>query len=130
MAVNKATLAANFASNTPNDPRVHQSRSRVVKQSVAIAATDNDGDVFLVAPVHSSWCIDAIAILNDAITDGTDYDVGLHEIAGTVVAVGDGDNDVPMLRAAGLGVAATWVWVDDGPVITVGGGQGGVSGRF
>lgn len=32
--------------------------------------------------------------------------------------------------AAGLGIAATWTWVDDGPTVTVGGGQVGVSGRF
>ena len=126
MAVNKATLAANFASNTPNDPRVHQSRSRVVKQSVAIAATDNDGDVFLVAPVHSSWCIDSIAVLNDAITGGTDYDVGLYEIAETVV---DADAyasgvDMSSARTAPLDVAfeardvanvQNAVWQDAGP---------------
>lgn len=32
--------------------------------------------------------------------------------------------------AAGLGVAATWAWMDDGPAIGVGAGQVGVSGRF
>lgn len=32
--------------------------------------------------------------------------------------------------AAGLGAAATWAWVDEGPAITVGAGQVGVSGRF
>lgn len=47
----------------------------------AIAAGDDDGSVYRVCRVHSSWVIDEIIRKNDAITGASDYDLGLYDIA-------------------------------------------------
>ena len=49
--------------------------------TVEIAAADCANSVFRMVRVHSSWRICNIIRYNDAITSGTDYDVGLYETA-------------------------------------------------
>lgn len=44
-----------------------------------VAAADDDTSVYRFVRVSSGARISSIEILNDAITGGTDYDVGLHE---------------------------------------------------
>jgi hypothetical protein len=51
--------------------------------TVEIAAADDANSVYRVGRVHSSWRISNIIRYNDAITSGTDYDVGLYDIAAT-----------------------------------------------
>ena len=56
----------------------------VVKEQVGtveIAAADDANSVYRVGRVHSSWRISNIIRYNDAITSGTDYDVGLYDVA-------------------------------------------------
>ena len=49
--------------------------------TVEIAAADCAASVYRMVRVHSSWRISDIKRFNDAITSGTDYDVGLYETA-------------------------------------------------
>lgn len=55
--------------------------------TVEIAAADDDTSVYRVGRVHTSWRISNILRYNDAITTGTDYDVGLYDIAANGGAV-------------------------------------------
>lgn len=47
--------------------------------TVEISAADDANSVYRVGRVHSSWRISEIIRYNDAITSGTDYDVGLYD---------------------------------------------------
>lgn len=63
---------------------------RSIVGTVEIAAADDDTSVYRICRVHSSWCIQSIRAFCDAITGGTDYDVGLYQTAengGAVVLV-------------------------------------------
>jgi len=55
--------------------------------TVEIAAADDASSVYRVGRVHSSWRISNIIRYNDAITSGTDYDVGLYDTAAAGGAV-------------------------------------------
>lgn len=59
--------------------------------TVEVAAADDDTSTFRMVRVHSSWVIDSIKVFNDALTSGTSYDVGLHDIAAAGGAVVDAD---------------------------------------
>jgi len=80
------------------DRRTSHGRVRKKVATVEVAAADDDGSVYRLARLHSSWNVHAIWIHNDAITGGTGYDVGLYE-PGDGAAV---DDDV---YAATLGMA-------------------------
>ena len=47
--------------------------------TVEIAAADDNNSVYRVGRVHSSWRISDIIRYNDAITSGSDFDVGLYD---------------------------------------------------
>lgn len=51
--------------------------------TVEIAAADDNNSVYRVGTVHSSWRISDIIRYNDAIASGSDFDVGLYDIAET-----------------------------------------------
>lgn len=55
-------------------------RLRQIVGSVEVAAGDDNGSVYRLARVWSGWRIASVRLFNDAITDGTAYDLG---IAGT-----------------------------------------------
>lgn len=54
---------------------------REARGTVEIAAADCATSVYRMVRVHSSWLISEIKRFNDAITSGTDYDVGLYQTA-------------------------------------------------
>lgn len=64
---------------------------RRVSETVAIAAADDDTSTYRFFRVHSSWSILSLKIVNEAITGGTDYDLGLYSTAGAGGAVVDAD---------------------------------------
>ena len=64
-------------------------RKRVA--TVEVAAADDDGSVYRLFRVHSSWSIHSIKRLCDAVTGGTAYDVGLYETADNGGAAVDDD---------------------------------------
>lgn len=66
-------------------PLTFGGRLRSIVSVTDVAAADADNDVFHVTPVYSSWRIDGIPVKCDAITSGTDYNLGLYTTAGVDV---------------------------------------------
>lgn len=83
------TSIDNFEGNAKfNNKQLYLSRCKEIVEVLEVVAADSDGDVLLVCPIHSSWRIVDIMVMNDAITSGTDYDIGIHKTTaegGTVV---------------------------------------------
>lgn len=63
-----------------SDVSINGGRKRFATAQVAIDSTDDDGSVFFLLPVHSSWVITSIKVFNDAITSGTDFNLGLYNV--------------------------------------------------
>lgn len=59
--------------------------------NVAVAAADDDTSVYRVTRLRSSDIIPSIQVMNDAITSGTDYDLGIYQTAANGGAVVDAD---------------------------------------
>ena len=89
MATLYSTEATNHKSvaNTKNPTTATEGNLRVSSSTYAVAAADNDGDIIHMLPVHSSWSIKSIRVMNDAITSGTSYDLGLYSTAATPAVV-------------------------------------------
>lgn len=108
----KSTIVTN-ADATPRvktDALLAGGRLRSQAATVEVAAGDDDTSVFRMFRVHSSWRIHGLTLLNDAITGGTSYDVGLYDIADADGAVLDADAfaaavDLSSARVAPLDVA-------------------------
>lgn len=75
------------ATNTKNPTTATEGSARISSATIAVAAADDDGSLYYVLPVRSSWSIKHIWVYNDAITSGTDYDVGLYSTASTPASV-------------------------------------------
>ena len=87
MATNYSTLATNFrGKTTKNAVTAMEGNLKMISATVSVAAADNDGDIYHMIPVRSNWSIKHIWVMNDAITNGTDYDIGLYSTAATPVA--------------------------------------------
>lgn len=89
MATNYSSIATNHKSGigTKNPTTATEGTMKSSTVTVAIAAADNDGDIWHVLPVFSSWSIKHIWVYNDAITSGTSYDIGLYTTAATPAVV-------------------------------------------
>lgn len=107
----KATIVSNgdAAPRTMNPPYLFHGRVREQIGLVEILAADDNDSVYRVARVHSSWRLTDLQHKNDAITCGSDYNVGLHQTLENGGAAAD-DN----LFADAISLAsASAVWVDD-----------------
>jgi hypothetical protein len=89
MATNYSAVATNHKSGvgTKNPTTATEGTLKSSSMTISIAAADNDGDIYHVLPVFSSWSIKHIWVWNDAITSGTSYDIGLYTTAATPVVV-------------------------------------------
>lgn len=89
MATNYSTEATNHKSvtGTKNPTTATEGNLRCSSVTISIAAADADGDIYHMLPVFSSWSIKSIWVLNDAITSGTSYDIGLYTSASTPAVV-------------------------------------------
>lgn len=103
-----ATKKSNIITNLDADPRVMNATSlsggRVygAVATIEVAAADNNADVLRMFRVHSSWIVPMILTWNDAITSGTQYDLGLYQIPAYGSAVLDADcwaNNTTMVSA-------------------------------
>lgn len=56
---------------------------RVKFPTIEVAAADDAGSVYRMCRVHSSWNVNSLRVYCDSITTGTDYDLGLYDIAET-----------------------------------------------
>ena len=81
---------ANSSVQTLNNQALTQARVYVAVATVAVASGDDDGSVYRMIRVHSSWRILSAQYLGDAFTAGTVWHLGLYQTAangGAVVAV-------------------------------------------
>jgi|DEB0MinimDraft_3_1074331.scaffolds.fasta_scaffold19566_2 hypothetical protein len=91
--VNTKSSAISNADASPavlNSPRVVGGFLRESVGTVEVAAGDDDGSVFRFVRVPSNARISTVEYANDAITAGTDYDLGVYDTAdagGAVVSV-------------------------------------------
>ena len=91
--VNTKSTAISNADASPavlNNPRVVNGFLRESVGTVEVAAGDDDTSVFRFVRVPSNARISTVEIACDAITGGTDYDVGVYDTAaagGAVVSV-------------------------------------------
>jgi hypothetical protein len=69
------------SSPTFANPLTFGGRIRSIVSVTDVAAADSDADVFHVCPVYSSWRLDSIRVKCDAITSGSDYNLGLYTTA-------------------------------------------------
>lgn len=85
----KCTTVTNLDATpaTLNDKRLMGGILKEQVGTVEIAAADDNNSVYRVGRVHSSWRISDIIRFNDAITSGTDFDVGLYDTAANGGAV-------------------------------------------
>lgn len=79
--VNSNIAAGTFANATYN------SRTKKIIQTFEIAAADDDGSVYRIAKINSNEVLLSATIMCDAITGGTDFDLGIYKPT-TVAAVG------------------------------------------
>lgn len=76
--------------------------------TVEIAAADDNGSVYRLGRVHSSWRISEMTLFNDAITSGAVFDVGLYRTAADGGAVVDANafaDNISLTSASLTGVA-------------------------
>lgn len=110
-----ANTKATIVSNADADPRVMNPpvffHGRVREQIgiAEIAAADDTASKYRVGRVHSSWRICGIFRKNDAITCGSDYNVGLYDTAEN----GAGDVDENLFADAISLATESKVPVDD-----------------
>ena len=87
MATQYSGIATVFRGKTSKSPVTEmEGNLKMISETFSVAAADNDGEVYMVAPVRSNWSIKHIWVYNDVITNGTDYDIGLYTTASTPVA--------------------------------------------
>ena len=67
-------------------------RLREQVATVEIAAADDDGSTYRLFRVHTSDRVSSIEIFNDAISGGTDFNIGAYDVADAGGAIIDGGN--------------------------------------
>lgn len=73
------------------DSYKYAGRLLISKDDVEVAADDNDNSVYRMTRVPSNACIKELNVLNDAITGGSNYDLGVYETAENGGAAVDAD---------------------------------------
>jgi len=105
-----ANTKATIVTNADATPKVKNSQiifNGVLREQVGtaeIAADDDNDSLYRLARVHSSWRISELTLFNDAITSGSDYDLGLYATADDGAAVVDANaySDAVTLVSASL----------------------------
>lgn len=84
-----AVAARTEAASLSNRNLAHQreGKTRSIVATVPIAAGDDDGSILVMFEVKASWAPRHIWVLNDAITGGTAFELGLFTVAATPVAI-------------------------------------------
>jgi len=82
--VNTKSTAISNADATPsvaNDPHLEGGRLRCSVGKVEVAAADDNNSIYRFCRLPSNAIVHKIEVSNDAITSGTDFDMGLYETA-------------------------------------------------
>jgi hypothetical protein len=87
MAVENKFFDTNLINHTRQDVKTTGARIVGLYKTGEIAAADTDASVYGIGLISSNWVPRQIIVMCDAITAGTDYDLGLYEF--------DGENSVP-----------------------------------
>ena len=118
----KSTEVSNLDSavQTLNPAGTSHARSYSKVATVETAAADDDGSVYRFFRVHSSWVILSLVIYCDAITSGTDFDVGLYQTAANGGAVVDADAYINTIDLSSA--------LRSGTEVRYGGANGGANG--
>ena len=86
-------------------------RVRHARATVEVAAADDNASVYRFFRVHSSWSVLQLLVWNDAIASGSQFDIGLHDIAENGGAAIDDDcwaTQVSMTSARAVPLDATF----------------------
>ena len=117
-----ATIVSNLDA-TPvkrNDLDLSGARVRKIVSTLELAVADDDGSVYRMARVHSSWSVHAIRKYHDAITSGTDFDVGLYRTAEDGGAVVDINAYADAVDISSADVAGTEIGCEARDVANIG----------
>ena len=110
MAVENKYVNSDLANDRLSDPQLNTG-GEVISSVVEfeVAAADDDGSIYrLVKSIPGTMRIKEVEILNDAVTGGTDYDLGIYETLGDGGAVKVADvlaDGVDMSSARAIGSA-------------------------
>ncbi len=82
MANNDSTIVTNLEATPDAKANAYElyGKQRALVETFEVAAADNDGDTYTFFPVPLDARIDDLQLVNDAITGGTDYDIGFYKI--------------------------------------------------
>jgi hypothetical protein len=91
VAATYSTEATNHKSveNTKNATTCTEGAVKISSATVAVAAADDNDSLYFVLPLRSSWSVKHIWTYCDAITSGSDWNVGLYTTAATPVVVSE-----------------------------------------
>lgn len=82
MANRLSDLMANLYPSSPpalfNEVNLGFAQVKFLVGTISVLAADNDGHIYPAFRVSSEWRLIDLWLFNDAITGGTDYDVGLY----------------------------------------------------
>lgn len=91
---------------------INGDEGKVAVATFEVAAADDDGSIYRVFRVNSNMIPVSITVTNDAITGGTDYDIGIYDVLDgpTNGAVKDADAladglDLSSARVEGSGIS-------------------------
>jgi hypothetical protein len=97
MAVRNEYINTNLAAGTLQDATIGGGgNTQVITQTFEIAAADDDASIFRLARIKAGDILLRATIMCDAITGGTDYDLGLYQISQNGVAGAVLDKDIFM----------------------------------
>lgn len=109
----KSTIVTNADASpiAPSSPVLSHGRLREQVGTVEVAAADTDASVFRMHRLFSSWRVSELGVLNDAITSGSVYDLGIYDTAergGAVITQEVWASDVTMVTARVTPLDATF----------------------
>ena len=87
--------------------------------TVEIAAADDNGSVYRLGRVHSSWRISEMTLFNDAITSGAVFDVGLYRTAADGGAVVDANAFADNISLTSASLTGVELMYEGGSVVGV-----------
>jgi len=110
VANTKATIITNADAfpRVMNPTTLFHGRMREQIGITEILAADDNNSVYRCARLHSSWRISEVEVLNDAITCGADFDLGLYR----TLADGGAAVDVDLFADAVVMATARAAWLD------------------
>lgn len=117
----KCTSVTNLDATPPValDKRLFNGILKEQVGTVEIAAADDNGSVYRLGRVHSSWRISELTLFNDAITSGSVFDVGLYRTAADGGAVVDANAFADNISLTSASLTGTQLLNEGGSAVGV-----------